>query len=204
MHLSCLEIARWVTVEAQSRADRHRAVVREVVRRQAQGRVHINILPAYGAPYLTKDDVVRMAFYYFKDPQPPYRPKVKINGVEVEDMSSYEWSLYVAGPKANYWPTYLDHPDRLRDMYFEYQIQSNVTRKHKLCLFCHKPRPPCLGHGNWCKVLRERQEREERVRAHNATRRHGALTMESIASHDPIVEQYMLRGPPPPRHWRWP
>ena len=65
MHPSCLEMARWVTIEAQSRATRHNAVLREVVRRQARGRVHINILPAYGAPYLTKDEVVRMAFFYF-------------------------------------------------------------------------------------------------------------------------------------------
>ena len=197
MTLSCLQMSQWVTNESRSRADRHQQAVRQMLRLQSRGRVHVNILPAYGAPYLTKDDVVRLAAYYFEDAQPPYRPKVKINRVVVEDISTYEWSLYVKGPKGKHWPTYLDHPERHPDHFYEYRLETTVSDHFKLCKFCHQTKPPCRSGKNWCHVLQERQQREDRVRAAQATRRYGALTLASIGSRDPRVEQAMLMGPPP-------
>ena len=80
---------------------------------------------------------------------------------------------------------------------FEYRLETTVSDHFKLCKFCHQTKPPCRSGKNWCHVLQERQQREDRVRAAQATRRYGALTLASIGSRDPRVEQAMLMGPPP-------
>ena len=48
MTLSCLKMSQWVNNESRSRADRHQQAVRQMLRLQSRGRVHVNILPAYG------------------------------------------------------------------------------------------------------------------------------------------------------------
>ena len=121
----------------------------------------------------------------------------------VEDLSTYEWSPYVKGPKAKHWPIYLDHPERHPEHYYEHRLQTSVTEHHKLCKFCHQTRPPCKGSRNYCNVLRQRQEREDRVRATHATRRRGSLTLAAIGSRDPNVEHAMALGPPPPQYPAW-